>query len=255
MNPRIRSSLFPALILVLVFVLPVLAADSEMFKKAENFYNSGKLEMALLFYNKEISLNPDNAAAYYHRGRILLNNRDYSSAKEDLRKARELDPRNTDAFYFLGLAAMGMTNASEAIASFAKVPENSRYYPDSFENAGNTWYVLKHDATNTIRCWETYLELKPDNDQADNIRRAIECLKDPDCFAQALAALAARSGQPGAGGPSAGEGSSTNMSSQTADSNKLKIEEIFMPDIQGEASKAGVSKQKGSEDKKSIQTE
>jgi hypothetical protein len=45
------------------------------------------------------------------------------------------------------------------------------------------------------------------------------------------------------------------MSNQSQNTNQLKLEDLFMPDIQGESTKSGVSKQKGSEDKKSIQTE
>jgi tetratricopeptide (TPR) repeat protein len=245
------NRIFP-LAFLFALLAPVLAAD-DPFVKAEEYFDKGKFEMALLFYNRAIEARPDNVRAYFNRGRIRLYNKDFASAESDFKRVLDIEPKRTEVHYYLGCAQAGAGEGDAAVESFGRVPKKDKNYASVFLNLGNVHLALRKDKDQTIVNWEKFLELRPEDEQAENIRKALICLKDPNCWETVLAALNNASAGTNATGPgSGGPGTGGDAASST---NGLNLPDFFMPDIQGEGSKADVSKQKSSEGKKSIQTE
>jgi len=230
---------------IFIFLNFNLFAEESTFTKAEEYFKKGKLEMALVFYNKTLEREPDNIQALFNRGRIHLYNKDYVSAISDLKKVLDISLKRTDVYYYLGCSYAGKGDAESAIDAFLKVPSNDKNYVSVFLNLGNIYLGMLKDKEKTIENWEKFLNLKPSDEQAEKIREAIKCLKDPQCWESVLAELNNNS-------LSSTNSSSTNVSSDT---NKIILPDFIMPDIKGEGTKADVSKQKNIEDKKSIRTE
>ncbi len=226
--------------------LSSLQAAGESFKKAEDFFNKGKFEMALLFYNREITENPDNGTAYFHRGKIYFYNKAYTNSLQDFNRAGDLLPKNKNVMFAIA-NSLAMTGAiDEAIEQNNKILKMDKNFAFSYLNLGNIYLKAKHDKENTISSWETFLNTLPAYEQADDIRKAIAYLKSPEFSWNDIEPL----------NPASTSGSN-RMSNAAGDTNaKLNLDNI-LPDmnIEGEGTKSDVSKQKGMAGKKSIETE
>lgn len=233
-------------ILAAALAASVAAASEDPFAKAEEFFSKGKFEMAALFYNRALEAKPDNGRAYFNRGRIRLHQGDYAAAIADFRRYAELEPRRTEVHYYLGCAYALAGQGEEAVRSLERVPPTDRNYPAAVLNLGHVHLALRKDRERTIASWERFLELRPDDEQAETIRKAVACLKDPACWESVLASLERRpvSGT-NAGGSIGGEGAAAEG----------RLPDFFVPPIEGEGTKAEVSKPKGLEGKKGIQTD
>ncbi|TBN15532.1 tetratricopeptide repeat protein [Hyunsoonleella pacifica] len=74
-------------------------------------------ELAILFLNKSISLEP-NSDTYHNRGIAYLNMKDFKKAAADFKKAINLDKTNDSAYFYLGIAQLFDRNYTAAVKSF-----------------------------------------------------------------------------------------------------------------------------------------
>ncbi len=243
-----KKILIMAFLLLLPFYSFAIEA-SESFKKADDFFKQGKFEMALLFYNREINERPDNGQAYFRRGKIHFYNKAYTNALLDFKRASDILPKNKDILYAKANALAMTGEFDSAIDEYGRLLKMDKKFAYAYLNLGNIYLRNKKDKESTIQNWETFLELLPDYEQADDIRKAIAYLRsaefswnqiDPD-----LQASDSKSGD-----------TETDKNATNATSDKLDLDSILPDlDISGEGTKADVSKQKGMADKKSIETE
>lgn len=70
---------------------------STVLNQGINLYNSGKLEEALAKFEQVVQARPNWADAYYYRGMALLGLHQLERAKADLSKSLELDPEGPNA--------------------------------------------------------------------------------------------------------------------------------------------------------------
>jgi tetratricopeptide (TPR) repeat protein len=238
-------------LLVLVFLFPLMASaqkGSESFQKAEDFLKQGKLEMALLFYNREINERPDNGLAYFSRGKIHFYNKAYTNALQDFKRAADLLPKNKDVLYAQANALAMTGSIDEAIRAYERLISLDRRFAFAYLNLGNIYLRSKKDKEKTILYWEQFLGLLPQYEQAEDIRKAISYLRsDSFSWADIDPVLKTASSDAAKG---ADDSQGTNRGE------KLDLESILPDlDIEAEGSKADVSKQKGMAEKKSIETE
>jgi len=91
---------------------------------------AGAEEAAVKNYQQAAALEPTNAAIAFRIGAIAYNKQDIKAAEESLRKAVELNPNYSDAYYLLGLTLDKQEKRQEAVAQFEKVlflnPDNAQ---------------------------------------------------------------------------------------------------------------------------------
>ena len=89
---------------------------------------------------KGLPASPDNVALLIERGHREVGLREFASARRDLQRAVSLDPRQSGAFYHLGLALYFQGQFREAAASFRQALALARTADDRID-CSNWLYV------------------------------------------------------------------------------------------------------------------
>jgi tetratricopeptide (TPR) repeat protein len=94
-----------------------------------------------------------------------LKSNDYEGAERQARKALELNPKNADALYYLGLALFGRRQYDEAIRHLS---EAAKMKPDGSEIQAELGvvFIAKDQLNEAIRHLQRSLEIAPDNAEA-----------------------------------------------------------------------------------------
>ena len=69
-------------------------------------------------FDEAIRLDPNDALAYYNRGRAKYNLNDKTAAIKDYDEAIRLDPKNAIAYRFRGIAKSGLEDETAAIKDY-----------------------------------------------------------------------------------------------------------------------------------------
>ncbi len=152
----------------------------ETYKKAVKYFFQRKFEMAELLLQEALKKNPENHLAYSYLGDIFLMKKQYDGALHLYRKALDIEPNNADNYFRIGqiyyykkIGPMSIENYQKSVSIDPKITY-AHYH------IGLSYLMLLRDKDNTIKSWETYLRLAPEDPQYEKIRRAIELLKDPN---------------------------------------------------------------------------
>lgn len=94
--------------------------EEGLLEKAQDRLNSGNLGSAEKILIELVQINPKESRAYYFLGMIYLRQEEYKGATEVLKKAIELDQLNDIALNNLGLAYHNIRKYQEAIDAFQK---------------------------------------------------------------------------------------------------------------------------------------
>ncbi len=92
----------------------------------------GNFRAALKNYDKAIHRNPDDAEAYYHRGNVRYDLKDYKGAIEDCSQALVLNPSLINAYFNIAISKYHLRKYNEALKDFNQSlyikPEDSEAY-------------------------------------------------------------------------------------------------------------------------------
>lgn len=83
--------------------------------RAASYFSQGKEHFALGQYEEKIRLQPDDAEAYYSRGRTLARLGQHEEAIADYEEAIRLQPDDVAAYFIRGLAYTQLDRYAEAI--------------------------------------------------------------------------------------------------------------------------------------------
>ena len=97
-------------------------ANSQMAYLDRNAYNS-LLQESLADFNKVLSLNPRVVYAWFNKGNIYYEVRDYTSALQAYSEAINIDPEFGEAYFNRGLAYLNAGNKASAFADLSKAGE------------------------------------------------------------------------------------------------------------------------------------
>jgi tetratricopeptide (TPR) repeat protein len=89
----------------------------ELLKRAQELRRQGNLLESAAAYHKLIGLGVHKAEGFYGLGLVLLDSRDYGSAAAQFENCLKLDPRNANAYFYLG-ETWAARDASEVAQSF-----------------------------------------------------------------------------------------------------------------------------------------
>ncbi len=170
------------LILILLPVILFSQQGKTDFDKGLELYFSKKFLMAVGSFRKAIEGGLQNEKVYFYLGNSYAFIENYDKAIESLKMASELSENQK----FKSLAIHNLAYVYYLKKDYKKCINhlNMAYSINTnlnqvFWYKGMAFYKLK-DKNNTIIEWERYLELAPDGEESDNIRRALAILKSKD---------------------------------------------------------------------------
>jgi tetratricopeptide (TPR) repeat protein len=150
-----------------------------------------EIDEAIVDYTKEIELNPQNAEAYFNKGKAKMFLRDYHNTKmyltarkssyydkknsiefkevmqvetdeaiKDYNKAIELDPKYAISYNYRGNAKVLLGDYDEAIKDYTKLIKLNPKYVEAYNNRGRAKIFLK-DYHGAIQDYNKAIELDP----------------------------------------------------------------------------------------------
>jgi tetratricopeptide (TPR) repeat protein len=156
-------------------------------------FGMGEVDLAKADFDRAIEIAPRYAPPYHSRGVVRLDTNDIPGSIEDLAKAAELDPKNTNTLYVLAQAHAGAGDAKAALEAASKAVDIE---PDS---TGVDLRLLKAkllqangDSEGAIKEYETLAALVPDaHDLRLQVGRGIMQAGKPELAIPHFEALAA----------------------------------------------------------------
>ncbi len=134
---------------------------------AESFEMQGKWDDAQREYQAMIDKNPDTPGLHFLLGRLLLSRPDADAksaelAKKEFQREIELDPKNAAAYYILGELASREENWDEAIAKFSMAAKLDPNFAEAYLGWGFSLVTVKRyeEAIAPLRAAE---RLTPEN--------------------------------------------------------------------------------------------
>lgn len=106
-------------------------------KQGDNLYNSGQYDEALVVYDQAIELNPNYAAAWYGRCRVLRRFALYQESLKACDKVLEINPNAYWAWHVRGSALNSLMRTEEALESYNKSLEIKPDYHHAWN--GRCW--------------------------------------------------------------------------------------------------------------------
>jgi len=93
---------------------------NEHYQRARNYEQQNRLKEALLEYGQAIAFKPQWSEPYFRAALILIKNKDYSKALENLNEVVKLRPNDADAYYQIGKIYLNK-NIKEDAARYFKI--------------------------------------------------------------------------------------------------------------------------------------
>ncbi|MCU0821046.1 MAG: tetratricopeptide repeat protein [Spirochaetes bacterium] len=154
--------------------------EENLFKKAEGYFFQNKLEMAELLLQEELKKNPENQKAYSYLGDILLKKGKYDEAMVLYRKSLDIDPDNAFEYFRIGQIFYYKKESGPAIENFERSYKLNPRLKFAYYHIGLAYLMLRRDKEGTIKNWQNFVDIAPDDPQAEKIKKAIELLRDPN---------------------------------------------------------------------------
>ena len=141
----------------------------------------------------------EREAAYFERGKALFEEGDFTKARLELKNARQINPLNMEALYYLGLIAERERDYRGALGAFMKVSEQIENHVGANLHAGGILLAAGEVDDAFLRAGRA-LDVEPDNADGRALRSAVYLRRGrlADARADAEAALAKDPGNIGA---------------------------------------------------------
>jgi len=171
------------MILCFSLVLPLIAKEKYLkdpsFKKGVSYFFQKKYEMAELMFQEAVKKNPENKLAYTYLGDLFLRKKRYNAALNSYKKALDIDPQSAENYFRMGQVYYHKKEGKNAIKNFTKAFEMDKTIKFAYYHIGLSYLMLLRDKQNTIKNWESFLRIAPEDPQYEKIKRVLALLKDP----------------------------------------------------------------------------
>jgi tetratricopeptide (TPR) repeat protein len=173
------------ILLFLFSLLPSISLYSQeqlepTYKKAMKYFFERKFEMAQILLQESLKKDPENKKAYSYLGDIFLYKKRYDAALNLYKKALDLDPDYGENYFRIGQIYYYKKNGTQSIRFFQQAVNTDKRIKFAYFHMGLAYLMLERNKYKTIDNWERYLAIAPEDPQYENIRRAIELLRDPN---------------------------------------------------------------------------
>jgi tetratricopeptide (TPR) repeat protein len=165
-----------AVVSVTCAAMPVFAQLPQGLTEALENQNAGRLKEAVEIYTEVIAKNPRSAEAYNWRGMAYEDLGQLDQALADFNKAIEISPDYADAYNNRGEISRKKNAIPQAFADYRKAAELDKNFGEAHYNMGLMNEIQKKDAL-AAREYETYLKLRPNAADKQQILDKIEALK------------------------------------------------------------------------------
>ena len=127
---KLHTAALLAILIIPPWLSPAAIKEHErnVIEEAEQALRNRDPEAALKALNALIEKQPENAAAYFWRGRLLAEQGHFEKAINDLDESIRLEPRNADAYAHRGYARTRRNEPDEALTDFNRA---LRRYPNN----------------------------------------------------------------------------------------------------------------------------
>jgi tetratricopeptide (TPR) repeat protein len=156
--------------------MPVFAQLPQGLSEALENQKAGRLKEAVEIYTEVITKNPRSAEAHNWRGMAYEDLGQLDQALEDFNKAIEISPDYADAYNNRGEIYRKKNTIPQAMTDYRKAAELDKNFAEAHHNMGLMNEIQKKDAL-AVKEYETYLKLKPDAADKQQILDKIEALK------------------------------------------------------------------------------
>lgn len=130
-----------------------------------------KYKEAIVFFKRAIELNPDFSEAYYNLGIAYEKLGKHEDSVEALKKSIQLVPDNANAHYAMGYAYLQLKRYQDAIDAFQRSLSLKPDNPFAHSKLGSAYLAMG----NKDKAREHYLKLKTlNNAMAEELQREIE---------------------------------------------------------------------------------
>jgi len=125
----------------------------DYFKTARSLFGKENYESAIDYYKKAINLNPKLTEAWYELGIIYSIKGDIQNVIECNKKVVEIDPKFVDAWNFLGSAYIAVLKYQDALVCLKKAVEINPNFKESWRNMAIVYKILG-DYQKWVECKE-----------------------------------------------------------------------------------------------------
>jgi tetratricopeptide (TPR) repeat protein len=169
---------------IIIYLNGILSAEptseADIFKKSVAYFFQKKYEMAELMLQQLIQKNPEHALAYSYLGDIFLKKKNYDNALTLYKRSIDLNPNDGENYFRIGQAYYYKKLGGLAKNNFRRALQLDPKLKFCYFHIGLAYLMLDRDKNGTIKNWETYIRIAPEDPQYEKIQRAIELLKDPN---------------------------------------------------------------------------
>jgi tetratricopeptide (TPR) repeat protein len=136
-------------------------------------------------YQKAIVIKPDDAAYHNNYALVLAKNKKFEEAQAELTKAAQLDPQQAGKYYFnLGAVYVNTGQNDPATEAFKKAIELDPMYSEAYYQLGLTLFAKATTTADgkivppagTADAFQKYLELAPTGANADSAKAMLEAI-------------------------------------------------------------------------------
>ena len=118
-----------------------------------------KSEYALITMERSLRLFPESMPNLIKGAELQIILRQYDQAARTLRQAMEIDPRNTDALYLLGVLFQEQGDIDQAAQSFQTVVELDAENKEAWTMLGNLYDIQGNELA--LQCFENAISIDP----------------------------------------------------------------------------------------------
>ncbi|MGC8766332.1 MAG: tetratricopeptide repeat protein [Brevinematia bacterium] len=166
------------LIFIMVFMLNNLVFSNDFFQKGKEYYFSGNFEMAKLSFEKSLRQGFTNEELILMLGNSYMATGEIEKSISTFVKGLELFSDKSWVFEFnLGYAYYVFKDYTNSFKYLSRVIESNPSFSKTYWFGGMASLRML-DIDSTINLWERYLQIDPNGEESDNIRKAIALLKD-----------------------------------------------------------------------------
>lgn len=142
---------------------------------AEAYFNTGKIETSVKWFEKAIDLAPYNLEFRNKLGSAYMNTQRVEDAKKQFRYVINENPKNISAYTNLGFVELSQNNVKEAVELYNKaLAIDADYEPLLFNVAGIKAYLK--DFKGAIETMKSILKKNPDNQKAKQVLAKLESM-------------------------------------------------------------------------------
>ncbi|MBW1644582.1 MAG: protein kinase, partial [Deltaproteobacteria bacterium] len=127
-----------------------------------------------LFYMSKEPLK--ESGGYAANGKKYIEDKNYNKAIDNLKKVLGSDPNDFNAYYLLGLAYQKKGNFDESITHYKKAIDINKSFAPSYKGLAEA-YEEKGELEQAVSYNEKYIQLFPNEENAEQIREKLTALK------------------------------------------------------------------------------